>query len=1593
MRVRWNSIAGNLLMQEVELMRKLEMSQIKRQIEILATFMPDEILNMPFSELNEVQNFVGVLLFADVSGFTPLCEKYNKTGKGGIYRLTATLNAYIGAIVEVIYFYGGDVLKFSGDAFLAMWKADPSVCMYKVIHEVIVCALFIQATLGRFETEVNVLLKVKLAISCGNMSFSIIGDDIKHYVIMGQAINDVKAAEHASVSGDVIIAPKAWNHIAAESYDYLPAADGNIKILRCLYKPKDKASKDEYDQKHVTVQKLCEQHIKHRALLHAKKKFDNTKTDSKLTEEFIRDLPPRTAVKAAPQKWVSNDIRPFIIKPVQEQVDENQPLEYLTEMREVTIQFINIVPSTFDESELVIMVDSAYQIICNIICRLLGVVNKVSLFDKDAMILVLFGLRGIKHELESQNSLKSAYKIMQAVSKLEGVKSVSVGVTNGLVYCGVVGHPLRREYTVIGGSVNKAARIMCAYPYKVTCDYTTYKNSKLSSCYFQLQSAIKLKGIEDAGHIFEYNESFEETIEFDKQNPPTLGREDELDLVHMVVCHPEKTDTYRSVCFYGKMKMGKSKLLNGALENCIEEGQTCASVYLCGTTQRPYYCLSMLYKQLYDAKTKINSKESGIIKELPREIWNLNDIVNCSAAERKSKISKMFETIVRDGKNNLSVVFVDNVQYIDMQSLDVLLLLLNTDCLRAFFGGQFHEESWDVKWKMSLNDQVKLWELGPLSRKCMAPLVCQILNTRGVHKKMLNLIIKSCEGRPGWVQTSVLRQVNNGSIEIAYVKRDNDIFNSHYIFPDLDDIDKRYENDEDPHKRKVVPVVQLSKNSVLKDNDLTLAAISMDLFDSFNPYQQLLIKTAAVLGEIFTRSLMIVILKYPNEQTFCSALQHLFEEDAFDCGTRYINSGGLPDNKVACYCYMDEEEIRLWRKHVNLPKYTMCKLLHFKNKSLRSVAYELLPANQRKELHLRVTELVERQNNSCPSCLRNNSAAIIKMRTFKDIMQYCNDPYKVYKAEEKSDSEEECDPEMIKSVIRATVHKHSGDQEQPLVENTEENVVIPKRKVWDPSVCFCLEILTKVYADLIYHSDQACHLGKRIFYLMEYGAILIIMNECESAIPYLSEASELCMIDAKLPNSAITDAFRKIHVGKIHMLLGEAQFRLGNIPEAKNHLVISLRQYNVPMIAMRYSLPNRILNRFCLTRARNPTTRQLTPKNSLLRSDFGICMNLTSNILAAEGHWGLAKMAAARSLSLLRDTNSNISIFCDVYSSAIELYNTCGDTHICEKLERCIRREILRKYTGNIISELYALCKLISIIFQTRVLAGNISAAIRIGYRSMDLNITSHSSHLQIIMLPVLVSVLLMAQRIPDAVGVMRILRNLGKIEDEQALVAYYALCMELNVETSFLLETVERCEHFAKSYFHNLAYKNVYSPIECKLIIYLHCHYMRNGRWNEAFKWKNYYNQETSARITYTAISNHFIFTESTFLMLVRDLQLKKQFIDLEEKKVESFLKECEVAAKRWKIFEARALHFRAYYSMLRRKPFQAKQFLKEALEIARTNKNLLETSWIRLSQSCWSGGFSFGNKMKDIDWRLAKTYNELQWSQIMYALPHEID
>jgi adenylate cyclase 10 len=89
-----------------------------------------------------------------------MTEKYTKLDKGGPSKITETLNIYIGAMVQEILSHNGDVLKFSGDAFIVMWKLEDGRVMRDIANEAIKTACVIQKYFGTYEiTDVDIVLK------------------------------------------------------------------------------------------------------------------------------------------------------------------------------------------------------------------------------------------------------------------------------------------------------------------------------------------------------------------------------------------------------------------------------------------------------------------------------------------------------------------------------------------------------------------------------------------------------------------------------------------------------------------------------------------------------------------------------------------------------------------------------------------------------------------------------------------------------------------------------------------------------------------------------------------------------------------------------------------------------------------------------------------------------------------------------------------------------------------------------------------------------------------------------------------------------------------------------------------------------------------------------------------------------------------------------------------------------------------------------------------------------------------------------------------------------------------------------------------
>lgn len=74
----------------------------------------------------------------------------------------------------------------------------------------------------------------------------------------------------------------------------------------------------------------------------------------------------RPAVNFAVRNKIKENLRRFIIAPVMKSIDMQEPFEYLTEMRQTVIVFINVVSHTIETKETVILADQTYKIVCRL---------------------------------------------------------------------------------------------------------------------------------------------------------------------------------------------------------------------------------------------------------------------------------------------------------------------------------------------------------------------------------------------------------------------------------------------------------------------------------------------------------------------------------------------------------------------------------------------------------------------------------------------------------------------------------------------------------------------------------------------------------------------------------------------------------------------------------------------------------------------------------------------------------------------------------------------------------------------------------------------------------------------------------------------------------------------------------------------------------------------------------------------------------------------------------------------------------------------------------------------------------------------------
>src|SRR5215207_8089219 len=171
--------------------------------ELLASYVPKLIQNRIIANPSPIEapvaeDLQAAILFADISGFTLLTEQMAEKGPTGVETLVRILNEYFGQLIDIIHNYGGDVVKFAGDAVIAVWPivADTTpggevptpgplsrADHWQWTMRAAECAIEVHKRLTNYKVE-DANLYLKLAVSMGKVSTAHVGGVFNRWEFM-----------------------------------------------------------------------------------------------------------------------------------------------------------------------------------------------------------------------------------------------------------------------------------------------------------------------------------------------------------------------------------------------------------------------------------------------------------------------------------------------------------------------------------------------------------------------------------------------------------------------------------------------------------------------------------------------------------------------------------------------------------------------------------------------------------------------------------------------------------------------------------------------------------------------------------------------------------------------------------------------------------------------------------------------------------------------------------------------------------------------------------------------------------------------------------------------------------------------------------------------------------------------------------------------------------------------------------------------------------------------------------------------------------------------------------------------------------------
>ncbi|XP_063209487.1 adenylate cyclase type 10-like [Chroicocephalus ridibundus] len=934
----------------------------------------------------------------------------------GTDELAQTLNEYLCDILEEFLIFGGDILKFAGDAVLVLWRTPPQE-VARTISLVLHCSRQIQKKYGRRDTDVGQKIQLKIGISAGTMSLLVFGDESwQHFCIFGPCLAEVRDAEEVAGAGEVVLSATCWElceqhrlrtkHLAGTRAVQAGGWDGlesHSEGLGLAMKEGSVTGMDPmpWSECQDALRKLVQDPMRHRSK---------------------REGAMRPALLLPSDLNAKDVLRKYIPVAALGKLDAGLPMDLLSELRPVTCIFVQLQLAAGTSSEhLSTVLKEASRVMLEILSPHKGHINKVLLCDKGCTFLCVLGLPGNKLPCESLHALQSALEIFNSCSTmLKERETMSVAVTRGTMFCGVTGHPLRHKYTVLGQKVNLAARMMVHYPGLVSCDAVTYAASWLPASYFkelperEMKSRSEIAGMgktvgqrgsvsngkgldEGKGAALRGRQAGGPVTALRKAEVPKrgrAGRKQETDLFVSCLNAYRDSGQRNILAVEGTMGCGKSHLLSELASLGQDAGHSVVALELLEIDMRqPFSAIRMLMARalgLQDCESRgdrqrvLKTKLQGTIEE--SSYCLLNDIFcvkfpisdndrEMDETQRKLELhSTRLKVLEKTLTGDFGIFVIDNAHFIDPDSWFIMSPMLQTISLFMVMslapGYEITESFRKAAADNAMSQKITYLHLDKLKASVVMQKVCNDLGVVSIPRDLVRFLIRTSSGIPYYCE-ELLRCLRANDMLQFCTRRQSGKAKDNWeslitSAVEASSLAATWSSDAGNDGRVCLlrPGVTLENTAL----PIPLKEIALTQLDRMQPLTRMVVKFAAIIGPVFTTQLLSHILPTGLRTHMNSSLDELVSDNIL----KRLKNTEVPEDvqdPTEGPATSSQVESGVQRPSPSTrTEEQQPGVLAFCVPLLQKAAYELWPERQRVALHGKCAAFLEQHAHKCRSC-------------------------------------------------------------------------------------------------------------------------------------------------------------------------------------------------------------------------------------------------------------------------------------------------------------------------------------------------------------------------------------------------------------------------------------------------------------------------------------------------------------------------------------------------------------------------------------------------------------------------------------------------